>query len=159
MHQSILTVFVNALPDIISVGTLETVGFFRFIGKSIELISRNMEKIDVKCLSNENNVWKAEILHPISYLERNSFLLNYKSGCSNVATWRRAGIYLCHDVSFLPILLFSGPDFSKKTEPLTIDSLEIGRLAHEANHGCWMSHFQAEILTTQNITVWLSRPM
>jgi len=70
------------------------------------------EKTDIKCLLSENNIRKSEILHPINYLEKNSFLYDYKSGCSNVATWKGAGIYLCHDVSFLPSLLFFGPTTS-----------------------------------------------
>lgn len=89
MHQKILTLVVSALPDIIRLGALTTT--------------------NIRCLSSENNIRKSEILHPINYLEKNSFLYDYKSGCTNVATWKGAGIYLCHDVSFSPSLLFFGP--------------------------------------------------
>ena len=40
---------------------------------------------------------------------------------------------------------------------LLSERVTIGRLAHKGNHGCWMPHFQAEVLTAQNITILLSR--
>ncbi|THC93574.1 hypothetical protein EYZ11_006927 [Aspergillus tanneri] len=45
------------------------------------------------------------------------------------------------------------------TRTIIVDSLEIGRLAHEGNNGCQMSLFQAEVFTAQNITVRLSKPI
>jgi len=108
MHQEILTLVVSALPDIIRLGALSTVNVPQVQESTIWLIPRHekKKKTNIKCLSSENNVRKSDILHPINYLEKNSFLYDYESGCSNVATWKGAGIYLCHDVSHLPNILF-----------------------------------------------------
>ena len=60
--------------------------------------------MDISCRFNEYNVQKSEIIHPINRLEGESFLHNYKSGCSNVATWKASGVYLCNEVFVYPFM-------------------------------------------------------
>ncbi|KAF9882566.1 hypothetical protein FE257_006975 [Aspergillus nanangensis] len=99
---------------------------------------------DVKCQADEyHGARKSEIMYPIDFLERTFSIHNYNYGCSIVAAWRGSGIYLCHE----------------EPEVITIDSRELGRLAHEGSRACWTRSFIAEVRTAENITVRLERPM
>ncbi|KAA8641624.1 uncharacterized protein ATNIH1004_011760 [Aspergillus tanneri] len=98
MNPKILTQYLLATTDVISDGELKITG--------------------ISCQSTKYDIQKYEIIHPIHFLQKHQFSYRYKTGCSNIATWKEAGVYLCHE----------GPN------AIMVDSREIGRLAEVGNN-------------------------
>ncbi|KAF7594880.1 hypothetical protein BBP40_007914 [Aspergillus hancockii] len=102
-----------------------------------------VNQANIRCQETENDAPTSDIIHPIHHLTRHTFIHEYRPGCSVVAAWRKAAIYLCH----------------QKPGIVGIESREIGRLALDGNRACWVSNFMVEIQTFQDITVYLSKPV
>lgn len=116
-------------------------------------------KTGVTCQLNEYlGVRRREIIYPIEFLQNNPFVREFEPGCFVVAAWTASAIYLCHEVRYIPEAPSKLLTRSKRPEPVTIASQEIGRIALEGTKVCWTRVFKADVKTTQGITVRLQRP-